>query len=677
MIFFITAAAALIISIFILRRPWDKIWARWAFAANMLLICIILTVFGSEYKIKSMRAIALRRTIIAALDVSASTGLTTEDFKDAAEKIWSDYSIEIIPFSDSINGAQDAESTAMIKSLKSILAYISGNYNDNDIAGFTVITDGNETERIRELNDKITPAGEFPHNVIYLDSDTGSGFVGFDKSVSFIKVPRFIPRYSKEMISFAVSATGAKLEGASVDLKLNSKNIGTVYISLKEGYGEGSFELITKQAGNNLLEASVAVDSREKITANNKDYAFIEGIHKGFRVLHISGHPSADTAFIRRGLQNIPGVDMISFYILRTNNQVFRTKDSELSLIPFPTDQLFREELDNFDLIIINDFKLTAFLNPYYINNIVKFAESGGGLLILGGPESFLKEDYLSNKFETILPVFGETGGGYDNGAYRLKQVNLSSLTPLSELNAIDKLKFTGLNKVRLKDWAVTFYSTESGLPVITGGIRNKARVLAVLTDSFWRFSYNAGLSNESALKSLIRYVLGISSLPVNIFNNSLNFSLKGRSFNDDVNARIQFLNYDGSIKKDIILKPSNFYNFSDTDSKLLDLSIEQNGKLIEKYRLINHQEKKWREHAYLPMGREYLKNFADKGNGKFIPADKSTVFSSLKELNLREPVVLSENKEEEIPIYEHKALLLLFLYLVIASFYLKSRYTG
>ncbi len=641
MIFFIVAAIALILSVYLIKLSWDKSWARWAFAVNMLFICALLVLFGLQYKISVKQPSALRRTVVAAVDVSASTGLKMNELKDIADRIWSDYSLEVIPFSDDAKGTEGAEATGMVKSLKAILAYAAGRYNDDDIAGFVVISDGNETEKIDDLKNNLFLAGKFPHNVVYLSTDNKQ--VNFDKSVSIIKSPRFTPKYSKEKIYFSVSVSGAKLEGVPVDLKLNGKNIGTTFVHLDGGYGEGSIELVIKHAGVNLLEAAVAEDSRETITGNNKDYAVIEGIYKGFRVLHISGHPSADTAFIRRGLQNIPGVDMISFYILRTNTQVNKAKDNELSLIPFPTDQLFRDELDNFDLIIINDFLLTQFLNSNYINNIVKFVEAGGGLLVIGGPMSFKREDYFSNKFESILPLAASTGENYDNREYNVKPNKISEFTPLSELKSIKDSKIKGLNRVQIKDWANVFYSTDSGLPVIIGGIKDKARVLAVLTDSFWKFSYNAGISNETALKSLVRYVLGITSMPaVGIFdNNTVAFQNKLISAENNVSAKIQFMNYDGRILKDVILKPSAPYTLLESDSRLLNITIEQYGKIIDKYQLLNYHEKKWHEHSYLPMGKEYLHNLAEKGNGEFISADKSRIGAALKSISLREPVVV------------------------------------
>ncbi len=677
MIFFITAAIALVLSVYVLRLPWDKSWARIAFAADTLIIIVLLILFGLQYRISIKQQAAVRRTVVAAFDVSASVagaGLKMHDFRDIADRIWKDYNLDIIPFSDRAGGAEGAESSAIIKSLKNVLAYISGNYSGENISGFVLITDGNETENIDELKNNMSLPGEYPYNVVYLN--TGNSAVRFDKSVSIVKAPRFIPKYSKEKIYFSVSAPGTGLETVPVDIKLNGKNTGAALVHLKDGYGQGGIELVIKNTGVNLLEASVAVDSREIVTANNKDFAVIEGIYRGFRVLHISGHPSPDTAFIRRGLQNIPGVDMISFYILRTNVQVFKTKDSELSLIPFPTDQLFRDELDNFDLIIINDFQLTRFLNVYYINNIVKFVESGGGLLLLGGPESFKREDYLSNKFESVLPFVPPAGENYDNREFDVIRNVQSGYTPLAGLNAIHGIKIKGLNRVKLKSWANVFYSTGNGLPVITGGIREKARVLAVLTDSFWKFSYNARIPNETALKSLVRYVLGISSMPVAVSNGSVAFENNYINSENDIYAKIQLTDYDGRILKDIVLKPSNPYPFTESDGRLVNISIEQNGRIIDKYQLLNYHEKKWHEHLYLPAGKEYLRNFAERGSGKFVEADKNTFAAALEGISMAGPVRVSEHIEKEKPVYEHKAVLLVFLYLVIISFYLKSRFT-
>jgi hypothetical protein len=164
--------------------------------------------------------------------------------------------------------------------------------------------------------------------------------------------------------------------------------------------------------------------------------------------------------------------------------------------------------------------------------------------------------------------------------------------------------------------------------------------------------------------------------MPVAIDNNKIAFENKYATSGNNVYAKIQFINYDGGIVKETVLKPSNPYVIQETDNRLLNISIEQNGRIVDKYQLLNHHERKWHEHSFLPMGKEFLQSFAEKGGGKFIEADKSTIGNALESIKLADPVFVSEQKEKESPIFEHKAILLLFLYLAIMSFYLKGRFT-
>ena len=153
--------------------------------------------------------------------------------------------------------------------------------------------------------------------------------------------------------------------------------------------------------------------------------------------------------------------------------------------------------------------------------------------------------------------------------------------------------------------------------------------MLAVLTDSFWRFSYNAGLSNEAALKCLVRYVLGISPMPVKIYDNAVSFDRKFLSKKmKGVTARIQFINYDGSIQKEEKIDPQRSYILQESDSRLINVAIMQMDRIIDKYQLLNYHEKRWDEHSYLPIGREFLQNFAREGSGDFVIAHRDEISS-------------------------------------------------
>ncbi|MCP4133568.1 MAG: hypothetical protein GY754_21545 [bacterium] len=678
MIFFIGAGIISLGAVYLLAGAWENLWMRLLFALVSALMAAMLVLFGLEFKISTTRPEAERRIIVCAVDVSASAALKPDRVREYLEDEFPGYNLELIPFSRGLHGPEMAESTALIDSIQELQSYVSSEYEDDKVAGLVILSDGNETEKLDGLNGTVPVTGSFAHNVLYLKG-AGKG-VRFDKSVLFTDVPRFMPRYKKEKIRFAVTVRGASLKGVPVELRLDGKNIGSVLVNIENGYGSGEFDLVIKEAGNFLLSAAVALDSRETLVSNNKDYAPVEGIMKGFRVLHISGHPSADTAFIRRGLQNIPGVDMISFYILRTHKQLLNTPNAELSLIPFPTDQLFRSELDNFDLIIMNDFSLTEFLSPYYINNIAKFVRTGGGLLIMGGPNSYMSKDYVFNSFGSIVPCIPTNGTNWSGSErYRVIPEDISHLISLKGLLELKGTAFVGLNRVQLKEQANLFVRASNGSPLIAGISAGKGRVLAVMTDSFWKASYNTGISNEEVLKSFARYLLGISSMPVTVRNETIDFDpVPGLK---EVSAELGFINPNGTVIHRSVITPGSPYTVKKNDSRIINVTVynnRQNAKRpVDSYKLVNFNEKKDNEFTFVPLGKEFLERFANAGGGEFVLTTADTIKDSLEEIDLRKPVLVSRKKKVSLPLYRHAGILVLFIYSVLCSFYLKSRFYG
>ncbi len=64
---------------------------------------------------------------------------------------------------------------------------------------------------------------------------------------------------------------------------------------------------------------------------------------------------------MRRQLKLEPKYDLVSFYILRDPWDEQLVEERELSLIPFPVDKLFNEELANFKLVIMQNFSMKRF----------------------------------------------------------------------------------------------------------------------------------------------------------------------------------------------------------------------------------------------------------------------------------------------------------------------------
>jgi uncharacterized membrane protein len=88
-------------------------------------------------------------------------------------------------------------------------------------------------------------------------------------------------------------------------------------------------------------------------------------------------------------LKQDPLVDLVSFVFLRTPTDSVDVPDTQLSLIPFPTDEIFLEEIKNFDVVVFDDFSHRSYFNILYLEKVRDFVRNGGGLAMLGGIRSF------------------------------------------------------------------------------------------------------------------------------------------------------------------------------------------------------------------------------------------------------------------------------------------------
>ena len=150
---------------------------------------------------------------------------------------------------------------------------------------------------------------------------------------------------------------------------------------------------------------SIAPRLGEALTENNhKDFPLSVARDK-IRVLLVCGSPTWNYRFLRQALKHDPSIDLISFVILRTPTDVVNVPESQLSLIPFPTQRLFTQELKNFDLIIFENFSFQFYFPWYYLENVRKYVMEGGAFAMIGGSLAFAQGGYAETPIEDILPI--------------------------------------------------------------------------------------------------------------------------------------------------------------------------------------------------------------------------------------------------------------------------------
>ena len=110
--------------------------------------------------------------------------------------------------------------------------------------------------------------------------------------------------------------------------------------------------------GQNITEIVAAALPGEITAAEQPRHRrSIEGIRDRLRVLLVSGEPHPGERTWRNLLKADASVDLVHFTILRPPEKQDGTPIKELSLIAFPTRELFVDKLDEFDLIIFDRYQ--------------------------------------------------------------------------------------------------------------------------------------------------------------------------------------------------------------------------------------------------------------------------------------------------------------------------------
>jgi uncharacterized membrane protein len=377
-----------------------------------------------------------------------------------------------------------------------------------DRGALLVFSDGIANSDIKSAED----LPSFPVPIFPVGLGETQGFL--DIRVADLKVPEFAFRGREIKIDFALEAFG--LGGRTIPIYLNrgqnllsSRNISIDKDTFTQRV---TFSYTPKEIGSHSFTLTVPLQPGEQIPQNNQQQFKIEVQRDKIRILTLSGAPSWNYRFLRMALKQDPSVDLVSFVFLRTPTDSVDVPDNQLSLIPFPIDELFLEEIKNFDVIFMDDFSYRSYFNTLYLEKVRDFVRDGGGLAMLGGARSFDSGGYGESPLREVVPVEMNGKGTYQTGA-SLR----ATLTPPGKAHPITRLLpdpraneeawktmpyLTTLNQVvRGKGETLLMAAPEGasgGTPLLTVGRYGKGRTLALMTNDLWRWNFIAVGGRES-----------------------------------------------------------------------------------------------------------------------------------------------------------------------------------
>ena len=212
-----------------------------------------------------------------------------------------------------------------------------------------------------------------------------------DRRVELLDAPRFGIVGKDQTIALRVIDTA----GGREPVVLNVRRDGVQIATIRAAPGARlSVPVRIEHGGPNVVELEVAALPDELTALNNKAVLTIEGVRDKLKVLLVSGEPNAGERMWRNLLKSDANVDLVHFTILRPPEKQDGTPINELSLIAFPTADLFGRKITDFDLIVFDRYSNQSILPAIYFENIVRYVRDGGALLMAAGPD-FAEPDGL------------------------------------------------------------------------------------------------------------------------------------------------------------------------------------------------------------------------------------------------------------------------------------------
>lgn len=328
-----------------------------------------------------------------------------------------------------------------------------------------------------------------------------------DLAVERVAVDDFAFVRSQVTVDVTLTARGFPETQVPVTLKREGQLVAQRQVSLGGGVERAEVKLsfVPDRTGKFAFSVQAPVYPGEAVTQNNSRSFVLKVIRDRVRVLLVVGRPSWDVRFLRQLLKKDPNVDLISFFILRTPGDDPRSSQDELSLIPFPTAEIFQEQLKSFDLVIFQDFGNRPWYRlAQYLDGVAQYVQQGGAFAMIGGEQTFSAGDYGGTSIEQILPVSLLPPGApaVDEAQAQVRLTEAGLRHPVTELlpgaarnqELWSKLpRLPGLNRVAgPRQGAQVLLQTPEGKQVLVVGEAGQGRTLALLSDASWEWGFLA-----------------------------------------------------------------------------------------------------------------------------------------------------------------------------------------
>jgi hypothetical protein len=331
-----------------------------------------------------------------------------------------------------------------------------------------------------------------------------------DRRVVLTAAPRFGIVGQTQTISFRIEDQGGGGGTARVTVRRDGETIENRNVRVG---ADVSLNVQVPHAGPNIVEIEASPLENELTAINNRAVVSIDGVRDKLRVLLVSGEPHAGERTWRNLLKSDASVDLVHFTILRPPEKQDGTPINELSLIAFPTRELFQQKINDLQLIIFDRYARQGVLPVIYFDNIARYVRQGGAVLVAAGPDYASQTSIWRTPLDVILPA--EPSGRTSDGPFRPRLTDLGKRHPVTRgLAGSDEDPphwsrwFRLVDTRAAKGTAVLQGPNEK--PLLLLSREGEGRVALLLSDHIWLWArgYEGGGPQVDLLRRLSHWLM-------------------------------------------------------------------------------------------------------------------------------------------------------------------------
>ena len=262
------------------------------------------------------------------------------------------------------------------------------------VAGIIALTDG----RVHDI--ERTPDLPAPLHVLLTGTEAD-----WDRRLIVRNAPAFAIIGEPVTLTLRIEDSGAAPAGvttAPLEISVDGGEAQRIDVPIGQDL---ELPVTLPHGGRNVLQFTVPMADGELTDRNNTALIQMNGVRDRLRVLLVSGEPHQGGRTWRNLLKSDSSVDLVHFTILRPPEKQDGVPVNELSLIAFPTRELFLEKIDDFDLIIFDRYKRRGILPAIYLDNVAAYVRTGGAVLVAAGPDFATADSIYRSPLATVLPA--------------------------------------------------------------------------------------------------------------------------------------------------------------------------------------------------------------------------------------------------------------------------------